>query len=241
MFASQQGWIILYNQIVIFLSLEIDLPEERALVSPLQLEAARGIFKVEPDNGPVQLARSSIGTTLKDFILLFPDRVCVESSFKFLFQPAIYFAFEQMGRSVLSVRQKEPEPVPAAKIHDSFRFGLHTMVEHVGQGFDLGYDKMTGFEVYAEVRIGFSLEFSSPIRDCYGLLPIKDYILAAFEKPDEVKLQPRLVLDIPIAFLRVENTAFISGLVGNLSARLQHLEVVDIETFPFFKPQHFSV
>lgn len=43
---------------------------------------------------------------------------------------------------MLSVGQQETETVPATKIHDTFRFGLDAVVEHVGKGLNFDKDEM---------------------------------------------------------------------------------------------------
>lgn len=169
----EQGRQPLFEQIVVLFPLEIDLPEDRTLVSALQFETAGRIFQVEADDGPIELARSGFTAFFDRLVLIRPDRVCGQSRFKLFFQPSVHSPTEQMHRGVPAVREKEPEAVPAAKIHDPLGFGLHPVVEHVAQGLDLGEDEMPGFEVDSEIGIGAGFEFSTPIGDCGGLLPVE--------------------------------------------------------------------
>lgn len=95
---------------------------------------------------------------------------------------------------------------------------------------------MVGLEVNSEIRIGFGFELATPIRDSDRLFPIENNILAALQTFDKFQLQPRFILDAPAAFFRMKNTALIPRLMGNLPARLQHLEIVDVELSAVFEP-----
>lgn len=207
---------------------------------PLQLEPVRGIFQVEADDGPVELAGRGVATILDRFVLILANRTRSEGGFQFPFQPAVDLSFQQMLRGGPAVREEESEAAAAAKIHDALGLGLHPVAEHVGEGLDLGDYEMPRSEINGEIRIGPGLQLAPPVRNIDGLLPIEKYLFAAFQILYEIQFQPRFVLNLPSAFFGVENTASILRLVRHLPAGLQYPEVVDVEPVPVLEPEDFA-
>lgn len=186
---AEQGRYPLFHRFVVSFLTEIDLPEDRTLVAALQLEPMRRVFQVEADDGPIELAGRGVATILDRFVLILANRTRSEGGFKFPFQPAVDLSFQQMLRGVPAVREEESEAAAAAKIHDALGLGLNPVVEHVGEGLDLGDYEMPRSEINGEIRIGPGLQLAPPVWDFDGLLPIEKHFFAAFQILYEIQFQ----------------------------------------------------
>lgn len=148
---TEQGRYSLFHRLVVSFFTEIDLPEDRVSVAGLQLEPTGGVFQVEADDGPIELAGQGVAAFLDRFVLLLPNQNRGDCGCKFPLQSAVDLSFQQLFRGMPAIREEESEAAAAAKIHDAFGFGLNLVVEHVGEGLDLGDYEMQRFEINCEI------------------------------------------------------------------------------------------
>lgn len=136
-----------------------------------------------------------------------------------------------------TIGEQQAEAAVAAKGHQRLGFQLNTPVKHAGQVFHLGENKISGIQVDPVIGgIGY-FAATTPIRNFYRLIPIERDVLILLQPLCERELQGRLVLNIPAAFLGMEQATAVAAAMRHLTAGLEQVEVVDVETHLALKPK----